>query len=64
MIFDRIHYNNGSWYNPVSGVYETPITGYYLITEQVGTTTEHNNNTVKCNPKLHIYTIHSQKKML
>ena len=33
--FDRVHYNEGSWYNPVSGVYTTPYTGYYLITEQV-----------------------------
>ncbi len=35
LIFDKVHYNNGSFYNKQSGVYTVPFDGYYLITEQV-----------------------------
>ncbi len=40
LIFDRIHYNEGSFYDKLSGVYTTPFTGYYLITAQVLNVTE------------------------
>ena len=33
--YDRIHHNNGSFYDPLTGVYTTPFTGYYLFTGQV-----------------------------
>ncbi len=35
LVFDHVIYNNGSHYNPTTGIYTVPIQGYYLITEQV-----------------------------
>ncbi len=38
LIFDRVHYNPGSFYNPMTGVYTVPYSGYYLLAEQVNLT--------------------------
>ena len=35
LIFDRVLFNNGSFYNPLTGVYTTPYNGDYIITAQV-----------------------------
>ena len=35
LIFNKVYYNNGSFYDKQSGVYTVPFDGYYLITEQV-----------------------------
>lgn len=35
LLFDQVDYNIGSMYNPATGLFTVPSTGYYLITGQV-----------------------------